>query len=193
MSNHRAISGTPALTEWSPYHLQYLTRLLPGTTKEPGTPLAASGHEEDALSFLELQLRQLEGLSAIVPADKETYRYAPGKWSVRELLGHLADTERIQCWRALAAARGDQTNIQPFDQEAYVAMAGHGAVPVAQLLTEIVAVRKSTLALFRTFDHEAWRRHGVSNGFRVSARAWAFVIGAHVELHLGTLKNRYLA
>ncbi|MEK7391270.1 MAG: DinB family protein [Fibrobacterota bacterium] len=193
MSSYRALSGTPALSEWSPFHLEYLTRYLPGSAKAPGAPAAAFGHEDDALTFLGLQLRELEGLAAVIPADKETFRYAPGKWSVRELLGHMADTERIQCWRALAAARGDQTNILPFDQEAYVARAGHGEVPVAQLVTEIVAIRKSSLALFATFDHEAWRRRGVSNGSKVSARAWAFVIGAHAQLHLATLKSRYLA
>jgi len=151
------------------------------------------GHEDDALTFLELQLRDLEALASTIPVEKESFRYAPGKWSVRELLGHVADTERIQAWRALAAARGDQTNILPFEQEAYVAMAGHGAIPVPRLVSEIVAVRRASLALFSGFDHEAWRRRGVSNGHRVSARAWAFVIGAHAQLHLETLRTRYLA
>jgi len=193
MSNHRALSGTPAVSEWSPFHLQYLTRYLPGAAKATGAPVAALGHEDDARSFLELQLRELEGLAATIPVEKESFRYAPGKWSVRELLGHLADTERILSWRALAAARGDRTNIQPFDEESYAATAGHDGIPVGRLVSEIVAVRKSTLELFANFDHEAWRRHGISNGHPVSARAWAFVIGAHAQLHLQTLRNRYLA
>lgn len=193
MSNHRALSGTPALAEWSPFHLQYLTRFLPGAAKEPGAPPAALGHEEDAFVFLELQLRELEGLSTLIPADKETHRYASGKWSVRQLLGHLADTERILSWRSLAAARGDKTNIQPFDEESYVANSGHDEIAAGQLVSEIVAVRKSTLAQLATYGHEAWRRSGTTNGHPVSARAWAFVIGAHAQLHLNTLKTRYLA
>ena len=193
MPNHRALSGTPTRDEWSPFHLQYLTRYLPGEAKAPDAPVAALGHEDDALTFLEKQLRTLEGLAAEIPSDKERFRYAPGKWSVRELLGHLSDTERILSWRSLAAARGDRTNIQPFDEEAYAAAAGHDAIPVSDLLTGIVAVRESSLALFSTYDHDAWRRRGLSNGHPVSARAWAFVIGAHAALHLDTLRTRYLA
>ncbi|MEN9309448.1 MAG: hypothetical protein RL173_3380 [Fibrobacterota bacterium] len=193
MSSYRALSGTPALSEWTPVHLQVLGRYLPGTTKEAGEPVAAMGYENDARTYLELQLRELEGLAAIVPAQKEHHRYAPGKWSVRELVGHIADTERIQSYRALTAARGDQVNIKPFDDNSYAVLSGHDQIPVANLVADLVAVRKTTLSLFAQFDHAAWRRFGVSNGFKVSARAWGFVIGAHAQLHLDTLKNRYLA
>lgn len=193
MARTRTHSGTPDLSEWSPFHLNYLAHLLPGTSKPDGAAPAARGFEADALSFLEAQLRDLEGLPMEIPATREQHRYAPGKWSIRELLGHLADAERILGWRALAAARGDQTNILPFEENDYVAIAAHDEIPAATLVSELVAVRRSTLALFATLRAEDWTRRGVSNGNPVSARAWAFAIGAHVELHLTTLRTRYLA
>jgi len=193
MSNHRALSGTPAPTEYSPYHLGYLSKVLPGVAKPEELPALLHGHEDDAQSFLELQLRTLAGLTSEIPAGKENARYAPGKWTVRELLGHIADTERILNWRALAAARGDKNNIQPFEQDDYVAIAGHDGIPVAQWVEQLEAIRKSSLALLSTFGPDDWRRLGRSNGFLVSARAWAFVMGCHLELHLNTLRTKYLA
>lgn len=193
MSIHRALSGTPATTEWSPYHLGYLKAYLPGIAPSDALSALLRGHEDDARTFLELQRRAIQGLAAEIPAAKEHFRYAPGKWTVRELLGHLADTERILNWRALAAARGDKTNILPFDENEFAAAAGHDTVPVERLVEELLAVRTSTLAMVANFDHEAWRRKGRSNGFLVSARAWIFVIGCHMELHLNTLRKRYLA
>lgn len=189
-SNHRAISGTPVHSEWSPFHLGYLASRLPGL---PGNERILDGLEDDAASFLERQVRELRELKSSVPADRERHRYAPGKWSVRELVGHLADTERILSFRALAAARGDQTNIQPFDEEAYAASAGHDDLPLGRLVDDLLDVRRSTLALARTFTADQWHRQGVSNGCPVSARAWMFVIGVHADLHLDTLRNRYLA
>lgn len=190
MSNHRALSGTPARSEWSPFHLGYLASRLPGL---PGNEGILQGLEDDATSFLERQVRELQNLKTSVPADRERLRYAPGKWSVRELVGHLADTERILSFRALAASRGDQTNLQPFDEEAYAASAGHDELPFARLVDDLLEVRRSTLALARTFSADQWRRRGISNGSPVSARAWMFVIGVHANLHLDTLRDRYLA
>ncbi len=193
MSDHRALSGTPAPTEYSPYHLGYLSKYLPGVAKADEIPPLMRGHEDDARSFLELQLRTIAGLASEIPSEKEQFRYAPGKWSVRELLGHIADTERILNWRALAASRGDKNNIAPFEQDDYVAIAGHDAIPVSQWVDQFLAIRKSTLTLLSTFGPEDWRRKGRSNGALVSARAWAFVMGCHLELHLKTLRTRYLA
>jgi len=190
MPNHRALSGTPARSEWSPFHLGYLVRYLPGIP-ENGSVLG--GLEDDATAFLERQLRVLQSLPSLVPVDREHHRYAPGKWSVRQLVGHLADTERILSFRALAASRGDRTNLSPFDEDAYAAHAGHDDIPLSQLVEELVAVRRSTLALTSTFTAGQWRGVGRASGHPVSARAWIFVIGAHANLHLDTLRNKYLA
>lgn len=190
MPNHRALSGTPSHSEWSPFHLGYLASRLPGL---PGNERVLDGLEDDATSFLETQVRTLKDLKNLVPADRERFRYAPGKWSVRELVGHLADTERILGFRALAASRGDQTNLPPFDEEAYAASAEHDTLPLDRLVDDLLEVRRSTLALARSFSAAQWRRRGISNDSPVSTRAWMFVIGCHLNLHLDTLRNRYLA
>jgi len=190
MSDHRALSGTPAVLEWSPFHLDYLAPRLPGL---PGNANILDGLETDAGSFLERQLPLLQGIADLVPPEREHHRYAPGKWTIRELVGHLSDTERILSFRALAAARGDRTNIAPFDEDAYAASSGHDAIPLARLVEDLVAVRRSTLSLARSFNHGQWRRPGQSNGHPVTARAWMFVIGIHASLHLDTLRTRYLA
>lgn len=193
MSSHRALSGTPAPTEYSPYHLGYLSNYLPGVAKPEELPALLRGCEDDARTFLELQLPSIQALAAEIPSEKERFRYAPGKWTLRELLGHIADTERILNWRALAAARGDKNDIQPFEQDDYVAIAGHDEIPVSQWIEQLVAIRRSTLTLLATFGHDDWRRLGRSNGFLVSTRAWGFVMGCHLDLHLNTLRTRYLA
>jgi DinB superfamily len=186
MPSYQSLSGTPDRSEWHPFHLAYLGHLLPGL----GTEM---GHSDDAISFLEAQLRDLESFLGEVPAERETYRYAPGKWSLREVVGHLSDTERILSFRALAAARGDVSLILPFDEDAYAAASGHDALPLHRLGLDLLAVRRSTLSLFSTFRHDDWRGRGNSGSHPVSARAWAFAIGAHAQLHLGTLRTRYLA
>lgn len=185
-------SGTPETSEWSPFHLDYLVDFLPGVPKSPDAPPAARGFEDDAHGFLLAQLSDFEGLARTIPPEREQYRYASGKWSIRELVGHLCDTERILVWRSLAAARGDTTNIEPFDENRYVAAAGHDLVPIVRLADELVAVRRSSLALYESLDAASWSRRGLSNGHPVSARAWAFAVGCHAELHLRTLRTRYL-
>lgn len=181
-------SGLPDASEWHPFHHVSLGHLLPGIASN-----AAMGHPDDAYAFLKAQLSQFEALPQTIPLDRETFRYAPGKWSVRQLIGHLSDTERILSFRALCAARGDTSPIPPFDEEAYAAMAGHEELPVATLASELVAVRRASLTLFAAFSTEAWPRRGNSGGHSVSARAWAFAIGCHAQLHLNTLRMRYLA
>ena len=189
MSQHRAVSGTPSPQEWNPYHRQYLLRRLPGL---PGNEGVLGGFEADATSYLEAQTRWIADLVRTVPPDRERHRYAPGKWSVREVVGHLADAERVLAYRALAASRGDRTNLMPFDEEAYVAQAGHDELPLARLVEDLLSVRAGTLALARSLTAEQWRRCGRTNGNPVSARAWMFVTGVHVDLHLQTVRERYL-
>jgi hypothetical protein len=151
------------------------------------------GHPDDAHAFLEAQQPELESLAADIPPEREDFRYAPGKWSVRQLIGHLSDTERILSFRALCAARGDDSPIPSFDEEAYAATAGHEKISVVRLVRELISIRHASLALFASFSAEAWTRCGNGGGHPVSARAWAFAIGCHAQLHLHTLRTRYLA
>jgi len=187
MSCFQSLSGTPDRTEWHPFHFTYLTHLLPGIAST-----AAMGHPDDALSFLEVQASDFAALLREVPPEREAFRYAPGKWSLREVVGHLSDTERILSFRALAAARGDTSLVAPFDEETYAQAADHDVLPLSRLGEDLLNVRRSTLSLLSTFRHRDWRSRGNSGGHPVSARAWAFAIGAHAQLHLTTLRTRYL-
>ena len=137
---------------------------------------------------------QIEETAALLRSVSETgamYRYARGKWSVKEVVGHLADTERIMSYRALRIARGDTTPLPSFDENAYVPVAKFDGRSLADLVGELRTVRAATLALLRTFDAEAWQRRGTASGKPVSVRALAFMIPGHERHHVEILKTRY--
>lgn len=119
------------------------------------------------------------------------YRYDLGKWSIKEVVGHLADVERIMAYRALRIARGDTTPLPSFDENAYVPIAKFDARPLADLVGELRTARAGTLALLRTFDADAWRRRGTASGKPVSVRALAFMIPGHERHHVEILRTRY--
>ena len=119
------------------------------------------------------------------------YRYARGKWSVKEIVGHLADVERIMAYRALRIARADTTPLPSFDENAYVPVAKFDARSLADLVGELRTARAATLALLRTFDADAWRRRGTASGKPVSVRALAYMIPGHERHHVEILKTRY--
>jgi len=137
---------------------------------------------------------QIEETAALLRSVSETdamYRYARGKWSVKEVVGHLADTERIMSYRALRIARGDTTPLPSFDENAYVPVAKFDGRSLADLVGELRTVRAATLALLRTFDAEAWQRRGTASGKPVSVRALGFMIPGHERHHVEILKTRY--
>jgi DinB superfamily len=118
-------------------------------------------------------------------------RYRADAWSVKEVVGHLADTERVFCYRALRFGRGDATPLSGFDQDAFVAGAGFAGHTLAEITAEFQAVRSATIALFKGFDVAASRRAGVANGNRISVRGIAFCIAGHELHHLTVLHERY--
>ena len=137
---------------------------------------------------------QIEETAALLRGLSETeamYRYARGKWSVKEVVGHLADVERIMAYRALRIARGDTTPLPGFDENTYVPVAKFDARSLADLFGELRTARAATLALLRTFDAEAWRRRGTASGKPVTVRALAFMIPGHERHHVEILKTRY--
>jgi hypothetical protein len=137
---------------------------------------------------------QIEETAALLRGLSETdamYRYAPGKWSIKEVVGHLADTERIMSYRALRIARGDVTPLASFDENAYVPVANFDNRSLADLVGEWRTVRAATLALLRTFDAEAWQRRGTASGKPVSVRALGFMIPGHERHHVEILRTRY--
>jgi uncharacterized damage-inducible protein DinB len=137
------------------------------------------------------QLREVEQLFEQITDQDALARYAEGKWSIKEILGHLSDVERIFTYRLLRISRGDATPLPGFDENAYVPAARSDERPLPMLLTEFRAVRLSTIALLEGLPAEAWARWGETSGNPVTARALAYIIVGHVAHHLGVLRDRY--
>ena len=137
------------------------------------------------------QLRELEQLFETVTDQDARYRYAEGKWSIKEVIGHLCDAERIFSYRLLRIARGDATPLPGFEEDDYVPPGRFDDRPLPMLLTEFRAVRMSTVALVEGVPAEAWSLWGEASGSPVTARALAYIMVGHVAHHLGTLRERY--
>lgn len=147
--------------------------------------------DADLLSLLAEQLDGTTTRLGSVPEARGTYRYAPGKWSVKEVVLHLADTERIMAYRALRIARGDTTPLPGFDENAYAPASRADAQPLATLVSGWGDVRRATLSLLRQLPPEAWLRRGVASGMPVSVRALGWIIAGHERHHLEVLGARY--
>ena len=126
-----------------------------------------------------------------VPRARWTHRYAPGKWSVSEVVGHLADTERIFAYRALRFARNDATPLAGFDENQFVPPANFDARPLPDLAEELRAVRLASVALFRRLDDAALARRGTANQVEITVRALPWIIAGHERHHVAVLKERY--
>jgi hypothetical protein len=148
---------------------------------------------DDVVRALEDQLPgSLATLRAVSP-EQSLARYAPGKWSLREVVGHLIDAERIFAYRALRFARDDRTELPGFEQDDYVAAARSDDRPWPDLLAELELVRRADVLMFRGFDREAWLRRGVASGDEISVRALAYNIAGHELHHMAIVRTRYLA
>lgn len=147
--------------------------------------------EVDILAALELQAGEVREALARVPGGREGYRYEPGKWSIREVVGHFLDAERVFGCRALCIARGDTTSLPGFDEGEYAKKAGHDRVPLASLLAEFESLRESHELMLTHLEPAAWNRIGTANGHPVSARALAYIMVGHVRHHLAVLESRY--
>jgi uncharacterized damage-inducible protein DinB len=165
----------PDASEHAPYFSRYVDLVADGDIL--GT---LAGQIESTLAKLG-RLSEAESLK----------RYAPGKWSVREVLGHLIDTERIFAYRALTLARNDRTELPGFEQDDYIPAAKFDRRPLPNLLEEFAAVRHSNLLMFRGLDQEAWARQGVVNKNPMSVRAAAYVIAGHELHHMRVLHEKY--
>jgi hypothetical protein len=168
-------AARPAPTEYAPYYERYVS-LVAGEVVET---LERQGAETCAL---------LRGLSE----EQGDSRYAPGKWSAKELIGHVIDTERVFAYRLLRFARGDRTPLEGFDQGPYVANSNAAARTVQSLAAEFEHVRAATLDLVRGLDDAAWSRAGVANGNEITVRALAHIMAGHEAHHIGILRGRYL-
>lgn len=145
------------------------------------------------VNIMERQLEEATAFLAGVSEEQSLLRYGPGKWSVRELLNHVNDTERVFVFRALWFARGFSDPLPSFDQEIGVNGAGADAVSWASHVEEFRSVRNATLALFRTLPEEAWQRSGIASDNSVTVRALAYITAGHVTHHLNVIRDRYLS
>lgn len=146
---------------------------------------------EDLFALLDAQLRDLEARFGTMGEEKALYRYEPEKWSIKELLTHVADSERIFAYRALCIARGDETPLPGFDEKTYSAASMADRRPLPHILGELRALRAATVALFESLDPEALERRGVANTRVVSTRALGWVIAGHFAHHMQVLRERY--
>ena len=147
--------------------------------------------EEEILPVLRSQLDHLDVLLGQVTPERETYAYAEGKWSIRELTGHLIDAERVFGYRAFCIARGESRNLPGFDEKEYLLRAPYNQIDLEDLLSELRLARLSNIAMLRNLDEQAWMRIGTANDVQVSVRALAFIIAGHVRHHMGVLRERY--
>lgn len=167
----------PQAGEYAPYTIMYIG-LLP----------------DDGLVLKHLQdnLQATKNLILSLPAEKLVHRYAAGKWTIKEILVHISDDERIYAYRALRFARNDKTELPGFEQDDYARYSGANARDLDDILEELTAVRKATISLFNSFDNEALTRAGVANGNIMSVRAAAYHIAGHELHHINIIKERYL-
>ena len=172
-----AVIPRPVAGEYAPYYDRYLSKVPDG----------------DLLRMLESQRRETQQLLAGLSEPKALHRYAPGKWSIKEVVGHVADAERVFCYRALRFARGDHMPLPSFDEQAWAPAGKFDARSLADLAAELDAVRRATIALFAGLPREALARRGVASDNEVSVQALAWIIAGHERHHVTILRERYLA
>ncbi len=146
----------------------------------------------DIISALQKQLAETLKLLSEINEEKAAYRYAEGKWSVKELVGHMIDAERIFAYRALRIARGDRTPIEGYEQDDYVKNAEFDSYSLADLAEEFAQVRKANVSMFQHLSEEAWHRRGIVNDKEITVRALAYNIAGHEIYHVKILRERYL-
>lgn len=166
----------PDPTEYEEYYQTYTSRVPDG----------------DVLDILEKQVADTVSALALVEPARETFRYAPDKWSVREVVGHLIDTERLFAYRALSFARGCSDPLPSMEQDEWAVVSNAHDRPLADLAAEFAAVRRANVLMFRGFDDETWLRRGTASGFEFTVRSFPWILAGHELHHLQVLKDRYL-
>lgn len=178
LSSSDRISGMnrPDRSEYDPYYENYVSLV----------------DDRDIIDTLASQPTILRDLLTAVPEEKGSFAYADGKWSIKEVLGHLIDGERMFAYRLLRISRGDQTPIEGFEQDGYIENAHSNDRSFADLLEEFSLLRRANMIFFNNLRDEAWSRVGTANNVRISVRALVYIMAGHIEHHLGILRERYL-
>jgi len=164
--------------------------------KAEESPLFYKGYvdtvSDDVLTELEQQMESFSALLRSIPAEKSSFAYSEGKWTIKELAGHVIDTERIMAYRALRIARNDATPLPGFDENDYVLNAHFADRSLESLADEFAALRKANMYLIRSLREIEIDRSGISNDKPISVRALIFIMAGHVNHHVAILKQRYL-
>jgi uncharacterized damage-inducible protein DinB len=147
---------------------------------------------DNVLKALKDQVMDIQALVSGIPEDKEEYAYAEGKWTIKEVLGHIIDTERIMSYRALRFARKDKTALNGFDENLFVANAKFNKQSLYNLAHEFAIVREANLALWKQFEEEELNQVGIANKNEMSVRAILFMIAGHTTHHMNVIRVNYL-
>jgi uncharacterized damage-inducible protein DinB len=148
--------------------------------------------EDDILSAFEQQSSETQRLISSIDDDRARYRYAEGKWSIKEVLGHVTDGERIFAYRALCIARGDTSSLPGFDENAYMTQAAFDSWRIGELAESYALTRRSNIVMLRNLPEEAWTRRGMANDAEITVRALAYIMVGHERHHMHVLRERYL-
>lgn len=149
--------------------------------------------ESDIIASMQNQLAEFRELADSVPEDKGAFAYAPDKWTIKEVVGHLIDGERVFAYRALRFSRADKIPVEGFEQGDYVANADFNSIKLADLLEELSLLRRANILFFKNLTNEMLLQTGTASNAEVSVRALAFVMVGHIRHHLNILNERYLA
>ena len=166
----------PLPAEYPPYYEKYINLVK----------------QDNVIKALKDQVLDIQALISEVPEEKEGYAYADGKWTIKEVIGHIIDTERIMSYRALRFARKDKTPLTGFDENIFVANAKFNKQTLYNLAQEFAIVREANLALWKQFEEEELNEMGTANGKDVSVRATLFMIAGHTAHHMNVIRLKYL-
>jgi len=169
-----------------------LSRPHPGEYAEAFAPYVAAAPDGDVLALLQTQRDGVVALFGGLSEAQAGYAYAPGKWSLKDLLQHLSDAERIFAYRCLRIGRGDKTPLPGWDEDAYAAAAHADSRSLTTLLADFRTTRDSSLALFQGLPEAGWDHEGTSNGRAITARCLPYICLGHAAHHLGVIQERYL-
>lgn len=147
--------------------------------------------EADVMAALREQIEIFRELARTMPAERETYSYAPGKWTIRQVVGHVGDGERVFGYRALCISRGDPASLPGFDENVYVDAANFNATSLAALVEEFILLRSANLRMLEALRPDQWPTSGIANGKTITVRALAYVMAGHARHHLQVLGSRY--
>jgi len=169
------VIARPQAGEYAPYYERYISLI----------------QENDILATLDRQRRETVLLLSGLSEEQGDFRYAPEKWSAKQVLGHVCDTERVFAYRALRIARGDATPMEGFEQDDYVKNGPFARHAIAEVIEDYIAVRRATISLLRSLEEAAWSRRGVANKNEVTVRALAYTIAGHEVHHRRILEEKY--